>query len=276
MKSIKAFLKPHVEKFPALATSYRKVRDGWQIGRAPQPTPNGFKLVGNLRMQAGTFEPLETKFFKELAADVDVVINAGANIGYYCCHALAMNKHVVAFEPINLNLRYLLKNLKANGWENNVEVFPLALTEKAGVTTIYGGGTGASLIPGWAGFSPHQATLIPTSSLDLVLGRRFDGRKACILIDIEGAEYELLQGAEILLSSTPKPVWIIEIDVGQSRPNHEKNPNFMATFKLFWNHGYEAYALGKTMTPLSVKHIEEFVAGRISFESGNFVFKQKS
>ena len=134
MKSIKAFLKPHVEKFPALATSYRKVRDGWQIGREPQPTPNGFKLVGNLSMQAGTFEPLETKFFKELAADVDVVINAGANIGYYCCHALAMGKHVVAFEPIDLNLRYLLKNLKANGWENNAEVFPLALTEKGGDT----------------------------------------------------------------------------------------------------------------------------------------------
>ena len=152
MKSIKAILKPHIEKFPALATSYRKVQDGWQIGKEPQATPNGFKLVGNLSMQAGTFEPLETKLFKELAADADVVINAGANIGYYCCHALAMDKHVVAFEPIDLNLKYLLKNLKANGWENDAEVFPLALTEKAGIVTIYGGGTGASLIPGWAGF----------------------------------------------------------------------------------------------------------------------------
>ena len=221
MKSIKAFLKPHVEKFPALATSYRKVRDGWQIGRAPQPTPNGFKLVGNLRMQAGTFEPLETKFFKELAADVDVVINAGANIGYYCCHALAMNKHVVAFEPINLNLRYLLKNLKANGWENNVRFFRSHLQRKPGLPQFTEEEPELRLSPDGPDF-PDQATLIPTSSLDLVLGRRFDGRKACILIDIEGAEYELLQGAEILLSSTPKPVWIIEIDVGQSRPNHER------------------------------------------------------
>ena len=118
--------------------------------------------------------------------------------------------------------------------------------------------------------------MIPTSSLDLVLGHRFDGRKACILIDIEGVEYELLQGAKILLGATPKPVWMIEIDVGQNRPNHEKNPNLLATFKLFWNHGYEAYALGKTMIPLDVKQIEELVAGRITFESGNFVFKQKS
>ena len=272
---IKTFLKPHIEKVPFLATSYRKMRDGWQIGREPQPTPNGFKLVGNLSMQAGNFEPQETKFFKELAADADVVINAGANIGYYCCHALAMDKHVVAFEPIALNVKYLLKNLKTNGWEDNVEIFPIAVTDKAGIVTIYGGGTGASLIPGWAGFSSRQSTMIPASSLDLVLGHRFDGRKVFILIDIEGVEYQLLQGAKNLLVADPKPTWMVEIDISQNMPDHEKNPTFLTTFELFWSYGYDSYAIGERLIPFGRKQVEDLIANRITLESPNFVFKYK-
>ncbi len=275
-KKIKTFLKPHIEKMPFLATSYRKVRDGWQIGREPQLTPNGFKLVGNLNMQAGNFEPLETKIFKELAADADIVVNAGANIGYYCCHALAMGKPVVAFEPIALNVRYLLKNLTANGWENKAEVFPIALTDKAGIATIYGGGTGASLIPGWAGFSPRQATMIPTSSMDLVLGHRFDGKKLFILIDVEGVEYQLLEGAKNLLAADPKPTWMVEIDISQNIPDHGKNPTFLRAFELFWNYGYESYAIGEKLLPFGRKQVEDLIADRITLTSSNFVFKHKN
>ena len=49
-------------------------------------------------MIKGTFEPHESKVFNALLPFVDEVVNVGANVGYYCCHALREKKHVVAFE----------------------------------------------------------------------------------------------------------------------------------------------------------------------------------
>lgn len=150
-KKIIRLAKPIVERFPKLAMIYRSVRDSWQTYEEPKETPMGFKLVGNQSMQKGQFEPEETQIVKKIVSFVDVVINVGANIGYYCCIALSQRKYVIAFEPINLNLRYLLRNIKANNWESLIEVYPMALSDKVGVIEIYGGGTGASLVEGWAG-----------------------------------------------------------------------------------------------------------------------------
>jgi len=53
------------------------------------------------------------------------LVNVGANTGYYCCLALDRNKYVIAFEPINLNVKYLLRNIKANNWDDRIEVYPM-------------------------------------------------------------------------------------------------------------------------------------------------------
>jgi tRNA G37 N-methylase Trm5 len=89
-------------------------------------TPWGFKLAGNAAMVQGIFEPAETKLVRNILQNVDILVNVGANIGYYCCHALSMGKQVIAFEPIERNLRYLCKNIKNNGW-TGAEVYPMAL-----------------------------------------------------------------------------------------------------------------------------------------------------
>jgi len=109
IKKIIRLVKPLVEHFPQLAMTYRYVRDNWQIYEEPRVTPLGFKFVGNQLMQNGQFEPIENAIVKKILPFIDIVINVGANIGYYCCLALNNDKYVVAFEPISLNLRYLLK-----------------------------------------------------------------------------------------------------------------------------------------------------------------------
>ena len=139
-KQLIRIAKPIVERIPRLAMLYRYLRDSWQINKEPQETAMGFKFVGDQSMQNGQFEPEETQIVKNILPNVDVVINVGANIGYYCCIALSQEKHVVAFEPITLNLRYLMRNIIANNWESRIEVFPIALSNSVGIVEIYGGG----------------------------------------------------------------------------------------------------------------------------------------
>jgi FkbM family methyltransferase len=235
-------LRDLAKKLPVVPTVYRKVRDRRWANRVPVATPFGFSIVAGDEMQRGEFEAEDTKRFRALTAGVDVVVDVGANIGYYCLHALSMKKRLIAFEPMPLNIEVLLKNIRLNGWSDNAEVFPMALSDKPGILEIYGSGTGASLIKGWAGFSPRASMLVPVSSLDLVLGNQLAGSNVFILIDVEGAEYGLLKGAQQLLNSDPKPIWMVEIAYGVNQPEGRSvNPNYVATFELFWDAGYDAY-----------------------------------
>jgi FkbM family methyltransferase len=206
--------------------------------------------------------------------EVDVFINIGANIGYYCSIALQDGKPTVAFEPMENNLRYLYKNLKANDWDQSVEIFPLALSDRVGIADIFGGSTGASLVPGWAGTSTKYVTSIATSTLDTVLGCRFRGKQCFILADVEGAERRMLAGATSFLGQSPKPIWMIEIAVSEHQPNGRKvNPHLLSTFEVMWANGYEALTASRTPRVVSPSEINAVMTtGRDSLETHNVLF----
>jgi FkbM family methyltransferase len=268
---IKLF-KPLANYFPQAATLYRGVRDQLDSMEEPQRTPWGFKLAGNPTMILGQFEPTETDLVRSLLDDVDVLVNVGANVGYYCCHALSMGKPVIAFEPMERNLRYLYKNVKANNWDG-VEIFPLALSNHIGVLEIYGGNTGASLVKGWAGTAESYKTLVPCSTMDVVLNSRLNGIRTLILVDIEGAEKWMLEGATTMLDNNIRPIWIVEIASKELQPQGLKmNPNFKSTFQMFFERGYQAFDLEQKMRPLVLEDIEKVYSGEIEFNSNNFLF----
>lgn len=271
------FVKPLVEYFPRIAMTYRCIRDNWQLFKFPKNTPMGFKFMGNNFMQKGLFEPEETEIINKLLMKIDVFINVGANIGYYCCIALSKGKYVVAFEPISLNLTYLLKNVEANGWDSRIEIHPIALSCKAGTIKVYGGGTNASLIKGWSGTPEKYVTLVSCSTMDDVLGTRFNNKRCLILVDIEGAERMMLEGASQIVGMIPKPIWMMEIAVLEHQPkNISINPNLLSTFQIFWNSGYEAITADRYYRVISHEEIEEIVrSGTNTLSSYNFLFIEK-
>lgn len=250
MNKVLSLVKPLVEKFPRVSSIYRKMRDELLFLEEPAITPWGFKLAGNPSMASGTFEPEETKLIRELLSGVDVLVNVGANIGYYCCHALSMGKEVIAFEPMQSNIRYLCKNIDANEW--SCEIFPLALSNESGILKIFGGGTGASLVRGWAGASENYFTFVPCSTMDRIIGTRLEGKKVLFVIDVEGAEHWVLEGSSKILKNTTSAVWLIEIHSSQQQPNGiSVNPRFSDTFKLMFASGYTARtadSLGSNVT----------------------------
>lgn len=265
-------VKPLVSRSPRLAAIYRGMRDQWDMTGDPQPTPWGFTLAGHPGMSQGAFEPTETELVRKLLQDVEVLVNVGANVGYYCCHALSMGKSVVAFEPMPRNLHYLCMNLNANG-EDRAEIFPLALSNKPGLLEIYGGGTGASVVKGWAGTPESYKTIVPCSTMDITLGARLTGKRALVLVDIEGAEKWMLEGAEKMLANDPRPIWMVEIMATIHQPaGVEFNPNWLSTFQMFFDRGYTAYGADAEMRPVSVDDVRRMALGQMPVINHNFLF----
>lgn len=272
MKNLSRFKKRLGERFPLITNLYRGMRDQMDIKQEPVKTSWGFSLAGNTSMAQGNFEPLETELVREMLRDVDILVNIGANVGYYCCHALSMGKPVIAFEPIPRNTRYLLKNVKDNGW-SDIEIYPIALFNRVGVLEIYGGNTGASVVRGWAGTPESYVTLVPASTLDIVLGNRLQGKKALILVDVEGAERWILEGATQILANNPKPKWVVEITTTEHQPQGVgSNPQFMNTFQIFFQSGYGAFIFDRGKTPVTKEHVELAANGRNPFATHNFLF----
>lgn len=63
------------------------------------------------------------------------ILEVGANIGYYALMAaneLGDKADIRAFEPSPINIEYLSKNVGENEFENQIEVLPLAISDKPG------------------------------------------------------------------------------------------------------------------------------------------------
>jgi FkbM family methyltransferase len=267
-------VKPLVERFPRLALLYRSLRDSRSIGKTPQMTPLGFKFIGCPEMEAGTYEMHESVLFEKCLANADIFIDAGANVGYYCCKALKEGKKTIAFEPIALNLRYLYKNIEANGWTHDIEVFPMALGDKTGLVEIYGGAMGATLVKGFNSVSEDYKRLVPLSTLDTVLGGRLSGKRCFFVIDVDGAEKQTLEGASRHLSMMPKPIWMVEVQITDHQPKDTKiNPELVSTFQLFYKNGYRAFTADDRLRPVLLDELSKInETGVDTLHTHNFLF----
>lgn len=136
-----------------------------------------------------------------------------------------------------------------------------------------GGGTGASLVKGWAANPESYVTQVPILSLDRVLGDTLRGKKALILVDIEGAEFMMLRGAKQTLMNEPRPIWLMEISSIEHQPvGTVMNPNFAKTFELFFAQGYRAFTADEAeieITPITVRQV---MTGAQKLGTHNFVF----
>ena len=236
-------------RLPKLRKHVHKWRDERRLMNSPITTSRlGFKFGGNPQMVDGSFEASETVLLKKAIEMNNVFVDIGANVGYYTCIALSKKKHVISFEPLAANLDILYKNLLANGWKSNVEIFPIGLSGDIGMLEIYGRDTGASLIKNWSNNKGLDPEIIPVNKLDNVILNTLKDKKVLIKIDVEGAEYNVLLGASEILSLEPKPMLFLEIALDYGHPG--LNPNYTKTFDLLWKYGYQVFSItGNLVTP---------------------------
>lgn len=275
LRRVLRLLRPMSDRLPWAARAYRGVRDRWAVTGTPVMTTMGFRFYGIRSMMDGTFEAEETATIRALLQHSDLFVNVGANIGYYCCHACQLGVPVIAFEPIPLNREALSRNLAANGWTDRVDVRALAVSDRAGEATIYGSRLGASLIPGWADTPEHYSTRVVLSTLDDAIAARTANQRVVILVDIEGAERRMLDGASQVLRGSPRPTWIIEIAVSENQPAGTAiNPELTSTFEVFWALGYEARTADRAHRLITRDEVRAVAAtGRDTFGCHNFLFQ---
>jgi FkbM family methyltransferase len=269
---MKSIIQKIIRSSPLLSTVARALRHQKLLNRPAATTPWGFKFNGPEAMISGDFEPDETKLVNAILERSDVLINVGANVGFYCAHALAAGKTCVALEPHPENVALLLRNLKINEWK--AEVHPVACGSEPDILELYGGGTAASLVKGWAGLPSKNSLLVPIQRLDDVIGTRFSDKRVFVLIDVEGAEHQVLKGATNLLERMPKPLWFTEICIDEHFDSEgHRNPQLLDTFDEFFNRGYKAYAMGEKIREILREEIVTIQDGEMnSIGTHNFLF----
>jgi FkbM family methyltransferase len=151
----------------------------------------------------------EDHFLRHLSRFIEadksfVVFDVGANVGVYSqrLRALHPRARIFAFEPLPESFAILQRNLGPQG----VEVYNLALSDKAGAATIYTRPgettTHASLysavIEDLYHNSPH-ANPIETTTLDSFVAEHTIDRIGLLKLDTEGSELQILRGAQLLL-----------------------------------------------------------------------------
>jgi FkbM family methyltransferase len=147
----------------------------------------------------GFYELPLSRRIKELATDGGLLVDVGANIGYYTCMwaGLRADNKVYAFEPSPRVFRMLHSNIRSARLDSRVRAFASALGKEKGMVQFDPGPDDQS---GWGGITKEggEGTIsVESNRLDEMLpeGLIIDTLK----IDTEGADTEVLFGAERLL-----------------------------------------------------------------------------
>jgi len=143
----------------------------------------------------------------------ELVVDVGANCGFWTLAAASAGARVIAFEPVLDNAALCRENLKLNSLEGRVTLFETAVSDRAGVAEIFvdaseNAGEEASMHRQNGG----RALRVETVTLDEALGDR-DEPLVLLKIDVEGHEMSVLRGAEGVFSrGLPRYVLIEMVD----------------------------------------------------------------
>lgn len=168
-----------------------------------------------------SFEADILQVFVGLIRPGSVILDIGANVGLYSLlgsELVGSEGRILAFEPEPNTYAALLKNLSVNRI-HNVSALPMALSDSNGLVELavpeevkakfeYGDSY-LSMKPADADKSTAP---IPCRRLDDVLEELNILKVDVIKIDVEGAEYLCLSGANRLLNGVHKPVILLECD----------------------------------------------------------------
>lgn len=168
----------------------------------------------------------EMMAWRRLLHPGSLFVDVGANIGLYTVMALELGAAVIAIEPSAAEAERLAYNVGLNGAE--AQIIRAAASSKPGVVRLSAGPHGQQHLGG-------GALQVEATTVDEVLGER---HARGLKVDVEGAERQVLEGAERALREH-------RIDWLQLEWNQTSQKHFGETREpvavLLASHGYGLY-----------------------------------
>ncbi len=163
-------------------------------------------------IETGQFEPESTRLIEKFVAPGDVVLDVGANIGYFTLLLSGLvgeRGRVFAFEPTRHYREILCRNLEENE-VSNCHVEPYGLSNEEGELLASIGDSSATLHWVLADQKPRLRETIRLERLDDITDRLEIDRLDFVKIDIDGHEPLCFEGAWQTFSRH-RPIILMEV-----------------------------------------------------------------
>ncbi|PIR83435.1 hypothetical protein COU19_00540 [Candidatus Kaiserbacteria bacterium CG10_big_fil_rev_8_21_14_0_10_56_12] len=155
----------------------------------------------------------ETYYLEPTMATIRV-IDCGANIGMSLLYIKIRAPHaqVQCFEPNPAARAVLEHNVRENGWQSSVEIYPYALGTRAGTVTFYVEETEATSSGGSVGaYQKNKGRALTSYPVEVQrLSPYLTSPIAYLKIDIEGPELEVLE--ELAAAHTLEKIASIQLE----------------------------------------------------------------
>jgi FkbM family methyltransferase len=207
---------------------------------------------------AGCYEPNEFYYLSQVLHPGMTFVDIGANDGIYSLFAskcVGEEGLVLAFEPSQREFKNLQENIALNQL-SNIKTFQLALSNTEGFTTLKianfehsGQNTFGDFVHDVV--ACEQIESVPVQRLDSVIETADIQTIDVIKIDIEGAEFSVLQGAQNLLKKH-RPLLLLEVFDEALQRQGSSAESLMSFLR---SQGYKLFTFGR------------FVEGPVQFES---------
>lgn len=187
---------------------------------------------------AGRVEPATIALFERILHPGDTYVDVGAHVGYHCLVARRLvgdSGRVLAIDPQPYNCAKILGNAERNGFANIVVVVAAAGDSDGFVTlraqsrrdtarlTLAGAGVNDRPLP----------FVVPKITLSWLFKSRGLRRVALLKIDVEGSEYDVLQGARDVIGAVDNIIFEALPDARSGRA--------VAAAELLQSEGFELY-----------------------------------
>ena len=159
------------------------------------------------------YETEQTAAFVNVLNKGHVVLDIGANVGYYSilgARKVGSHGKVIAVEPLIRNLFYLYHHTLLNK-ANNIAIIPAACSDTVSLSTF---SLGKNFATGkLADFGQEENSgakvpfMVPTVTIDTII-QQLGTNPDVIKVDVEGAELSVLKGAQVTLREAKPLVFL--------------------------------------------------------------------
>ena len=172
----------------------------------------GFRMSGNTRdfiqryvYVFGVWEPSLSEWMAERLSPGDVVVDVGANVGYFsllCAQSVGPAGRVIALEPVPAFAAALRADAESNGFTDVIELQEVAASDRIGTTEVYvadasnRGMSSTEPIPGY-----ETSVTVPVVRAETCIDPACWSRVRLVKVDVEGDELRALVGMRNLLDA---------------------------------------------------------------------------